>query len=285
VLTLLLFRPEGSPPIDSAEVAERLAAVSGVELTGRASDAYRPGGWRDADTGARCLIDLGEPPLETDSLHPPRAYADWAAAGVSVQIPLAGPHWFCVEALRVVEALLDAFPDWRALDTEDIIESEGAAPGPFPWDRPRVISDWERLRGIQLETLGGIPRMARRASVALWRYRRERARGRDRHAGYAWPEGSALLDRSTQTARSAALWLDPTKPLALPPVELLVVRSGESARVVSADQAATLAGGRPAAVAGASLIEPGAAVERFLAEAAAQPATGYAALGDEDWAD
>jgi hypothetical protein len=55
--------------------------------------------------------------------------------------------------------------------------------------------------------------------------------------------------------------------------------------VVSADQAATLCGATDAGIAGARLIAPGPAVERFVAEAASKPATDYAALGDEDWAD
>jgi hypothetical protein len=284
VLTILLFRPDTARPTGLDEIAEHLAAVPGVELSGVAEDRYRPGGWRDAATGARCLIDLGDAPLEEDTLHPPRAYAGWLPAGVSVQVPLAGPHWFCVEALRLVEALLADFPDWRALDVEDVVEGDGARPGPFAWDRPRAIANWERQRANQLETLGNVPRMHRRASIAHWRYRRERARGRERHPGHAWPDGAALLELASGTARSAALWLDPTKPFALPPVELLVLRAGQP-RVVSADQAATLCGGGEADPSGTRLVEPGPAVERFIAEAEAQPATAYRALGDEDWAD
>jgi hypothetical protein len=202
-----------------------------------------------------------------------------------VQIPLAGPHWFCVEALRVVEALLAAFPEWRALDVEDVVEDEASRPGPFPWDRPRVIASWEKLRAIQLESLGTVPRMHRRASIALWRYRRERAQGRARHPGHAWPDGAALLETASGAARSAALWLDPTKPFALPPVELLVLRTGGEPRVVSADQAATLCGAGEPDPTGTRLVEPGAAVDRFIAEAQARPASEYRALGDEDWAD
>jgi hypothetical protein len=279
VLDLLFFRPEGSQEPDASEIAERVGALRGVELGGAPGAAYRPGRWHDPATGASCHLDLGEPPLEEDTLHPPRGYAGWLPCGVALHLPLAGPHWFCVECLGLAEAILAAFPGWRALDTEDAVERDDVDPGPFAWSRPRVIADWERLRTAQLETMT-TPRLARGASLMLWRYRRESAQGRERHPDHVWPTASAALERASGRARSVSVWADPSRGLALPPVELLLLPGAEP-RVLDAERVAETCGAVPAGVAQARLVTPSLA----LAQLAGVAVTGFRALDDEDWAD
>ncbi len=282
MLTLLFFRPEHDIEPSVAEIAAAASEIPGVAL--EPGDGYRPGRWRDPETRATCVIDIGEPPIERDSMHPPRAYAGWRQLPVTVLVPIAGPHWRCVEAMRPVEALLAAFPTWCALDTEDIQEDPDAPVGPAPWSRPRVIASWERLREARIEHLG-TARMPRRASVAMWRYLRERPRGRERHPGHAWPDAVALLDVATGAARSAAAWTDVSKPLAVPPVDVLAVVAGSHRGVTSADQLATMCGAADAGIALARLVGPNDDVARFLSEYPLSPIEGFKALDDEDWAD
>lgn len=284
MLTLLLFRPEGGDVPTPDEIADAITAIPGVDLSGDSASSYRAGGWRDSDTGAGCLIDVGDPPLEHDHIHPPRAYAGWLPAGVSVQVPLVGPHWFCVEAMRVPEAILAAFPEWRALDTEDITHDAESEAGPFDWDRTRVITSWERQRAVQITGVAGLARMSRTSSVALWRYRRERRLGRETHRGHAWPDGSVLRDRATGAARSAALWLDPKRPFAAPPVELIVLKRADGAVVVPGEAVAAIPG-TLAEMAGARLIDPSRAVDAIWNGTGVLPASGFVGLGDEDWVD
>ena len=80
---------------------------------------------------------LGQPPLELDVQHPPRAYAGWIPLHLVVQVPLVCPHWHAVEGYQFLERLLVAVPDAYALDVEDIQESKDAEAGPFTWSRPR----------------------------------------------------------------------------------------------------------------------------------------------------
>jgi hypothetical protein len=285
MLTLLFFRPAGSREPTLDELASLLTGIPGITWEGQDGDDYRSGRWLDPEgTGASCLIDLGEPDLEVDSMHPPRAYAGWYPLPLVVNIPLFGPHWFCVEAVRMVESNLARDSDWRALDVEDIIREPGAEPGPFPLDRLRVTANWERQRAVRNEQVTGIPLMSRGVSVSLWRYRRESTRAAQLHDQHLYPRGLALLEKASGRARSAAIWLDATRLVAIPPVELLVL-PGQPIRVVDAEEAAAGVHAGSAGMAGARLLSQLETVGPYLAQAVGRPAAQFAALDDQDWAD
>jgi hypothetical protein len=282
MLTLLFYVPlADGPPLDRHTLEEALE-LPGVELDGARGDAYRPGRWRDAATGATAVIDLGTPPLEEDHLHPPRAYDGWRPAELTMQIPVTGPHWLAVECLQFAEAVLARLPDLRALDTEDIRQDHGEGPG--PWSRPRALASWERQH--QQHQLGRTDqrRMARLASVCLWRYRRERSAGLLRYPELAWPEALVLLDQELGVPRTAALWQDPGRALALPPVELLVVQRAGGAGVLPAEQLAAL-GAEPLPVAQAARIPVGEGPRGLASGAPLLPVARFRALADHDWSD
>ncbi len=278
--TLLYFQPEDERRLGLDEVAAALTSLPGMRLAGGDGDAYRPGEWRDAATGARFTCDLGEPPLEDDPVHPPTAYAGWRPLGLAVHLPLAGPHWQAVEALRALEALAAALPGCLALDTEDTIAAEGEAPGPFAWSRPRLLVSWERQRDQRLAGLAGVPRMDRGDSVLMWRYRRERAAAAAAHPARAWGGMFALLDRETGAARSAMLVDDPARPLALAPVDLIAL--GRERGVVECSALPGLSGA--AGIAAARLPAP-EAFAQALAAAPRLPIARFNALDDLDWRD
>lgn len=280
MVSLLFYEPvQDGPALGFADLADALEHP-GVELHG--DDRYRSGRWRDPETGATCQIDLGRPPIEEDHLHPPRAYDGWREVGLSVNIPLAGPHWLCVEALQWVEGLLARLPSLRALDTEDTRQDHGEGPG--AWSRPRALANWERLHQVQQEGRTDLWRMARLPSVCLWRYRRERAKGRAAITDLQWPDALVLLDQQDRSARSAVLWRDPTRAIALPPVELVVIPRGDASGVLSAEQLSAL-GGAPLPFAQAQRLEPTAATAGLFANAPLMPANRFKALGDYDWSD
>ena len=281
--TLLFYEPAGEPPLPSEDIEAVLAACPGVELDARTS-GYRPGRWRDVDTGASCQIDLGEAPLEGEAdVDPPAVYTGWLALPLAVHVPLGGPHWFAVEALRFVEALLGQLPGIRALDTEDTRVDDESDLGPFPWNRLRALAGWETQQRAQEEGHTDLVRMERHASLALWRYRRERRRGLAARPDLAWPEALALRDGAT--ARSAALWLDPTRPFALPPVELVVVQRPGGAGVLPADEVATAGGGQPLVEGGTLALIPSPRLSDLHARAHLLPASRFTALADGDWVD
>lgn len=280
--TLLLYEPIDSPPSDPSDVSEALAGMPLVELDGQPTDVYRPGRWRDPETGAHCDIDCGHSPLDEDQLHPNKAYDGWRDLGVALHLPLVGPHWLCVETLQFIEALLVRLPGARVLDTEDTRQEH--SDGPSAWSRPRLLASWERLSQSQLQGRIDVRRMGRLASVCLWRYRRERARGRRDFPELHWPDAVALLDLELGQARSAALWHDPRKALALPPVELLVLPRSDGFAVLPADILAEL-GAQPLPCAQAARLEPSPAIAARLAQAEVLPAKRFRSLGDHDWTD
>jgi hypothetical protein len=280
MVSLLFYEPvTDGPALDHEELAAALDQP-GVELSGDAT--YRSGRWRDVETGATCQIDLGHPPIEEDHLHPPKAYDGWREVGLAIHIPLSGPHWLCVEALQWVEGLLARLPTLRALDTEDTRQEQGDGPG--AWSRPRALANWERLHQVQQEGRTDLWRMARLASVCLWRYRRERAQARAAITDLQWPDALVLLDTQDRCARSAVLWRDPERAIALPPVELVVVPRDGATGVMPAEELSRL-GGEALPLAQAQRLAPTRETADLFARAPLMPATRFKALGDYDWSD
>ena len=287
MLSLLAFAPAGEHPGRSA-IETALSAVPGASLDGRDGDDYRPGRWRDPATGGRCLIDLGEPPLERDDLHPPRGYAGWEPAGLAFHLPLTGPHWLMVESLAMIEGILHALPGLAAIDTED---SDLAGPG--PWSRPRVIASWNRQQEVFLLGRPHQPRLGRGDSLRMWRYRRERAAGSAARPDLFWPE-LLVLGQSVagggMDLRPAAVWPDPSRHLALPPVQLVVI-PGDPPRIIDAatlhGDAAALDHGMARMVAGGSALAELTAPAELAApaELKAPAIARLKALGDDDWSD
>ncbi len=296
MLTLQFYEAEHASPTTADELAAALLTIPGVAFDAppsRTADhaAYRPAQWHDQATGARAHWDLGRPPLTASDTNSatddrPRTYPGWRQVALELHVPFAGPHWHAVVALAQVDRLLIAAPQLTPLDTEDDRHTGDSDAGPYPWDRPRAIANWEILRAVQIADVA-VPRLSRASSVALWRYRSERAAGRLAHPTYQWPEALALHDLDTNAVRTACLWPDATgdsmTPFALPPVDLVVIRGG----VVPTDELRLIAG-NPAAErvpGGARLIPASAAVSSFYAGAKTLPTSRFRGLGDEDWAD
>jgi len=284
VLTLLFYEPADGPATPLGDVEHALRSEPGLDLLPLCGAEHAAGRWHDPATGAACVVDLGAAPLELDPLHPPTRYAGWRELHLALHLPLAVPHWHCVETLHLVERLTGRLPEVRALDSEDTRESDETDAGPFTWNRLRVLANWEHLAGSHRQGRQSQQVMERLASVALWRYRRERAVGSRRHPGLVWPEALVLADDGS--ARSAVLWSDPTRPFALPPVELVVVRRAVGAGVLPADEVLTAAGGGTALDAGQAVaLAPTAALVDLHARARLLPAERFKALGDGDWVD
>jgi hypothetical protein len=282
--TFLFYQPENDPPVQVDDIADALHDLAGVAFAAPRHATYRPGEWHDPATGASCRFDLGEADLEHDDTEKPVHYAGWRPLPISVHIPLAGPHWFAVEALAVVEKILQVFPDLRPLDTEDTRADPEADAGPFPWSKLRALANWERLHHAQCSGRTDVPRMNRAMSLALWRYRRERPHGKRQHPHLTWPEAHVLLDG--ERAVSAALWADPGVPLALPPVELIVIQRHDSTGVLPSDELRTAAGGGlPLELAQAVALTDTARLTDLYTRAKLMPATRFRALLDGDWGD
>jgi hypothetical protein len=283
VVCLLFYQAiHEEPELTSDHLADYLTQRAGVELSGAAGAHYRTGRWSSSDTGACCDIDVGISPVEEDHLHPPKSYDGWRNLNITLHVPLAGPHWLCVEALQWIEQILAEFPQIRTLDTEDT--RDGELDGPTRWNRPRILASWERLHQAQLQGRTDHVRMNRLTSVCLWRYRRERARGRATYADLWWPDALAILDTHHRCVRSAVILPQPLRAMALPPVELIIVPTEREPIIV---EAATLS-----AVAGAALscaqaqrLEPSPAIDECLRTGEHYPRERFKALGDHDWSD
>ena len=283
MLTILFYESDQIPATTLDELAAILETIPGLTFEARPGSPYRPARWHDVATGARAWWDLGQPTMKAAADEPGaddkvRTYSGWRQIPLVLQVPLAGPHWHAVTALAQVEKVLKAAPHLMPLDTEDDRRDAESDAGPYPWDRPRVIANWDALRAVQEADLA-MPRLDRRASVALWRYRVERASGRAAHPDYHWPEALSLLDKATNLVRTACLWSASDEAFALPPVDVVVIRGG----VVPADELRLLAGA--SVQGGAHLIVSSAAVLSFYHGAKLLTAERFTALGDEDWAD
>jgi len=283
MLTILFYESDQIPATTIDELAEILETIPGLTFEARPGAPYRPARWRDAATGARALWDLGQPTLKAHEDQPGaddkiRTYSGWRQVPLVLQVPLAGPHWHAVMALAQVDRVLKAAVQLMPLEREDDRRDAESDAGPYAWDRPRVIANWDTLRAVQVADLS-LPHLDRRVSVALWRYRVERAAGRKAHPDYHWPEALTLLDQATNQVRTACLWSASDEAFALPPVDVVVIRGG----VVPADELRLLAGATVHG--GAQLITNSPAVINFYTGAKLLPAERFTALGDEDWAD
>ena len=282
--TFLFYEAEDQPPCQVADIEDTLHTFPGVVFAAPPGSRYRPGEWHDLATGASCRFDIGVPDMEQDEMEKQVRYSGWRPLPVSVHVPLAGPHWFAVEALRVVEHLLHALPETRALDTEDTKVDPDADSGPYAWSKLRALASWEHLHHAHHQGRDALPRLNRAVSLALWRYRRERTRGRQARPDLAWPEAHVLLDGDR--AVSAALWADANRPLALPPVELIVVQRSDGTGVLPSDEVRTAAGGGlPLEMAQAVALQPSPRLTDLHSRAKLLPATRFKALLDGDWGD
>lgn len=284
MLEILFFESGGEEPTPLMDIEDALTADPYVTLEGQSGNSYRPGHWRDPNTGASCTVDIGIPPLEEDPIHPPTAYDGWKPMRIRVQIPVTGPHWQCVEALSFIERLLSRLPQATALDTEDTAH-ENEQPGPRAWNRPRALASWERLHIAYNQGRSIHRRMPRLTSVCLWRYRRERSAGKLHHPRLFWPEALALLDLDNGAIRSACFWQDPTIDIALPPVDLIIINRGNTTGVIETSVLHEL--GEPLALdyAGAAAVPASEKTKRLYAEAELRPTSSFKAIDDADWTD
>lgn len=283
-LTLLFFQSATvDDPLARQELTELLELLPGLEWEAAADAPYRPFRFHDPDTGAGGSGDLGRAPLEHDPMERPHAHDGWTFLDLAVHLPLCVPHWHCVEAARYLQGLLDEMPSLGVLDPEAQRRDEQGDPvGPGPLRRDRLLASWEVLHQAQVADLRGLPRMARLASISLWRYRRERADGVRELPEVAWPQGLVL--GHGEQAQSAAIWPE-AMAWALPPVEWLVVPRGEGAGLLPAAMLRDQIPLRPMEYGGADLVREDAALRRWRATVPLTAITSYHALADGDWID
>jgi len=281
--TFLFYEEDAGAPTHRDDIEQALSNL-GIAFSAPAGARYRPGTWDDAATGARAIIDVGEPAMERDEMHPPTAYAGWRPVAVHIQIPLLAAHWQAVEGLRLLERFLAALPHLVPLDCEDTRRNDGADTGPFPFDRLRALASWERQHAAHLQGRTDIAVLDRRASLALWRYRRERAAGQVARPDLYWPEALVLADGSQ--AVSVAVWADPSRALALPPVGYVVIPRVEGSGLLPSDEVLTAAG-EPAwltqGLARDLPVSPG--LSALHQGARLVPAARFATVRDGDWVD
>lgn len=259
-----LYLREGDDTPEEEALVDTLLGL-GCRLQGGAG--YRPGSWNDTATGARAVLDLGNPPIEEDVQHPPRAYASWTPLRLAIQLPLVCPHWQAVEGFQLIEHLLAAIPGAFALDCEDIQETKDAEAGPFAWSRPRALASWERQHAAQIETRTDLARMGRGDSLRLWRWRRERET--------AWPAATVLRERTSAVAHAVCVWPDPTAPCVLPSIGLVLVQA-DKPLLLRRD---ALPAGEPLAQAGGALVAPPASWPASL------PLARFVTCDDDMWID
>lgn len=280
MLTLLFFEPD-DPETGARHVAECADACveAGIDLTG--SGDYRHARWSDPDTGAWAEVDVGWPDMDEDVAHDEKTYAGWRRLPLQVQLPLTVPHWYAVEAAAMVERLLAAMPGAAVLDTEDPGDDDEPAPGPL--DRLRLLASWEEQHLQQTEGLDDLPRAGRAASVAAWRYRRERRNGQQAVPDCEWPELLVLTEGTN--ALTAVIWADPTEPLALPPVQVVVVTRPGASGCLPVDELIT-AVGTPGELpfGGAVRIDPNERTRDLHANARLLPRERFRAV-DDHWTD
>jgi len=281
MLTLLCFAPEGVG-LDQAAIGRRLAEDPAVTLEGEPGDRYRPGAWRDPFLGTRAEIDWGDPPLGggDEATLAERRYPDWQTVPLRFQVPLTGAHWRVLAFLRWLEGFLAEVPGLAVLDTEDV-QAEGEV-GPGPLDRERVLASWKRLRDNFDAGRHDLVRLDPERSRALWRYLEERRDASDADPARVWPT-VVVIATDDGAARLGCLWRDPSQPLALPPVDLVVVTRDDEPGLIPADEVCTAAGDPPRSPGGTRMLDPSPALEHLHRGAHLVDPAGWRLCGDGDW--
>ena len=296
MLDILLYRSSQSPPLSPAQfvaIAEQHGAVLRA-----VSDGYYCGQWQDPQTKASIDIDIGRPPLvppgavenptaDDDPHAEPKEYEGWQACEVTFHLPLTGPHWYAVEVAMWLEGLLKDLDGCGILLSEDVgIEGEPGY-GPGAVDRPRLLACWEGCHGEQTASLR-LPRMDRRSSLALWRYRKEQAHAAQHEQDLLWPQAMVLGEG--ERAVSTAVWPSADSKMALPDIDYVVIQrenaAGVEAGLVPSDEVRALCAdadelGRSGAIA----LIPSDKLSHFFAHSKLIPVKGFGALHDLDWSD
>ncbi|TVR46197.1 MAG: hypothetical protein EA402_02975 [Planctomycetota bacterium] len=290
MLSVLLYRRSEGPALSRSELLVQMRG-HGAQLR-QVTEHYVCGHWQDDATGAQVTIDCGQPPLSThaaatthhDDPHAePKDYPGWLPLAISIHLPLTGPHWLCVEVGRWLESLLANLPNCGALISEDVGREGEDGYGPGPLDRPRLLACWEHCHGAQTESLR-LPRMERRSSLQLWRYRREAGQGATAEPQLNWPQ--ALVLGRDITALSTAIWPGPEQHWVLPPVDLVVIqRDGEGGLLPSDELRTAAGGGQPLPHGGGLHIAPSPALVKLYQSARLIPSSDYRALDHLEWAD
>lgn len=291
MLSVLLYRLADSGPLAYADLEAAIGGL-GAQLR-QVSTHYRCGHWRCPETQAHIDIDIGRPLLappgavgpgthHDDPHAQPKDYPGWLPCEVSLHIPLTGPHWYVVEIAQWIGRLLLKLPGCGILISEDVgIEGEDDY-GPGPVNGARLLACWESCHASQTSSLQ-LPRMERRSSLALWRYRRET--GSERGPGVHWPQ--ALVLGRDQQAFTTVLWSDPSLIWALPPVDYLTVQRGDAVGLLPSDELITAAGQAAAlqARSAATIIQPSATVSHLFAHSQLMDPRPFTALSDHEWSD
>lgn len=283
-LTLIAYGPaHAEQPVTIDDLAAALANQDGLEFDADDGADYRPWRWHDPECGARCVGDLGVSPLVNDPVHPDRDYDGWTPAGLVVHIPLAGPHWIADASLRMVARLSAAIPSLAWLDTEDTKRSEDDE-GPTALDPERVMASWTEQRAAVAEGRND-PQMPREQSERLYGYRRAVGPARREHPELRWPGAMVLADGDQ--ARPTCIWLDCEQDIALPPVDLVVIRRSErDTGVIPADELRTAAGATTPLLDGlATLITMNDATRSLFENSELWPIDRFEALDDVEWSD
>jgi len=279
-LELICYRSDASAPIDSGCLAETLDSIDGVELGASSTDGYRPWRWCHPETGAVCDGDLGPSPLEADQLHPPKRYDGFVELDLRIQMPLAVPHWFCIDICELVRVLETRIPGFLLLDSEDTMTGE--VEGPAPLDSERLQNNWISLNEQQMRGLDELPRMDRDRSSDLWHYRRALPSMRRQYPALHWP--AVLVLQEQRHARSVCIWTDPEQPWALPPVELVVIHRGDGDSLLWRPEALLdLVPGRRLGL--ATALEDRNALRTAFSSPGGDPPSQLRLLADGDWAD
>ncbi len=280
---LLFYEPSNNESLSHERLRSVCDSIPGMHFEHDPSAEYQPGRWYDSETCASASVDIGLPELDESGLFDEKPYEGWQRVSLRVQIPSTGPHWYVVEVLRMIEELLFQLPECGILDTEDIgPDGEGTEPGPL--DRMRHLANWEQLFLAHQEERDVICLMDRPSSLALWRYRKQRKEGVEKHPDLLWPDALVLLD--DDRARSCIFWEDPDQITVVPPVDLLIVRRGDTTGLLPVDELLTAASTvKNLTCGGAVAIHPDEATRQLHAQAKLLPTERYQALSDLEWAD
>ncbi len=277
---LLFYLPDTQDPVGIEALEDLVRGLPGCRMLAGCA-GYRPFEWQDTATGAACAGDLGQPPLEADAADQARSYPGWQTLPLSLALPLAAPHWYCVEALDLVAALLAALPGSAVLDCENTVRADDSE-GPGPLDRLALLASWEAQHQCQTASRSDLRRLERHASLALWRYRREQAAAQAAHPDHHWPQTWVMAHG--QEACTACLWPATADLVALPPVERVIIDQGPQRGVLSREDLLALAANRQELPAASRSVDA-AVIAPHMNAVDLEPTASYQMLADGDWSD